>query len=108
MDIPRKPNQGNAIGLARLAPGSDVGLAGIGLTAKVSAQFDAEGKSTSNNIVEIWITMALAQPSPIDGLLHIEEIPYRMIGAAVAPALIEKFNEMKAARLQSAPSLIVP
>ncbi len=91
--------QPQMVSLVRLSPNSDVGLMNIGIAGKVVPADDG-------NRVELILMISLAQPSPIDGSLHIEHIAHRVIDIVAADKLIAQFTEQKAARV--APSLIVP
>lgn len=91
--------QPQMLSLVRLSADSDVGLMNIGMAGKVT-------QAPDGNRVEVILMISLAQPSPIDGRLHIEHIPYRIVGVAEASDLIAKFLEQKAAA--QAPSLLIP
>lgn len=92
----KQPEDNRQISLVRLAPDVDIGLVGVGITARVA----------EDGNVQLWLTIACGQPSPLDGKLHVEEILWRQVDQAPATKLIEQFNQMKDARKQ--PLVLVP
>lgn len=83
------------VGLMRLKEGVDIGLMGAGLTTKLLDQEDGTKR------VEYWLTVGLAQPSPLDGQLHVEEIAIRLVAVGTVDELIEKFEKQKETKTPS-------
>lgn len=100
--VPHLPPQGNQqIALTRLSPDSEVGLIGMGLKGVPVVQ---DGKAK----MQVWVMIALGEPSIIPGGGFVCEIPWKPIDMIPAEVLIEKFNEAKKAAFAQSPLVVVP
>lgn len=101
--------QGNGqqhLSLIRLAPDSGIGLINAGIVARLIEEVPgSDGVVAQPAHVQLWIALALGEPLALGGV-HIENVPYRMIGMISVGELTTAFNAMKEAKQATQPSLI--